>query len=114
MLARAGCWQPGHGPGDRSRAGRCFLTFWAHDWSGFAAIAVDGRPVQRLDAYAPRGLFRTVEIELAAPAVIAVTRGGRSQPVARDDQVIFYRMCVAPLAASQAEVPAAMEPAGPW
>lgn len=94
--------------------GRCFLTFWAHDWSGFAAIAVDGRPVQRLDLYAPRGLFRTVEIELAAPAVIAVTRGGRSQPVARDDQVIFYRMCVAPLAASQAEVPAAMEPAGPW
>lgn len=71
--------------------GRYHLTFWAHGWSGFADVAVDGRPIAHLDLFARHGTFRTCVVEVPTPAVVTVARGGRSSAAAPDDQVIFHR-----------------------
>lgn len=81
-----------------AQPGRYYLTFWAHDWSGFADIAVAGVHQTRVDLFARQATFRTAIVDVRAPAAIIVTRGGRSHVSAQDDQVIFYRAQSLPVA----------------
>jgi SAM-dependent methyltransferase len=73
-------------------ADRIILLFWAHDWSGFAEISLDGA-TRQVDLFSPYGGFRRVEFGDLAPGPhqLKIRRSGRKRPGAHDDQVIFYK-----------------------
>jgi ubiquinone/menaquinone biosynthesis C-methylase UbiE len=68
------------------------LLAWAHDWSGFMKIEVEGSE-REVDLYSPLAGFRRIEIQLnsAGEHRLRITRVGRKSLRSVSDQVIFYK-----------------------
>jgi SAM-dependent methyltransferase len=69
------------------------LLFWAHDWSGFVEVDIDGER-RNVDLYSPGGGFRRVEFSGLMPHqhLLKVRRTGQKRDKAHDSQVILYKI----------------------
>lgn len=73
----------------RTEGEAVYLTFFCHDWSGIAVIAVNGEPVAEEDLYSAEPRIRTVALHLSgSPATIAVHRADRKAPASHATEVI--------------------------
>ena len=84
---------PSHSLRISARCTDLVFLFWAHDWSGIAAIKVDGKE-HRVDLFSPVGGFRRVKIGSLNPGVhtVEVGRTGERRQQSHFDQVVFYKL----------------------
>jgi glycogen synthase len=76
--------------GFKASCSEAFISFFCHDWSGLAAIEIDGVEIAREDLFQASPQIRTVNVKLRTGAsTVTVRRTGQKQEQSNASEVII-------------------------